>query len=114
MWGTVGKLEKSTFQRYKFFMNRSSDEKFMAPGSRVSELFFRIFSTKIPAKWEMLPANRELRLVVGVAVFLKVLSLWINSQRIGRNLRPKAAVREEKRVGFSACFPYFRQLSRAR
>ena len=32
---TVGKLEKSTFQRYKVCANRSSDGKVMAPGSRV-------------------------------------------------------------------------------
>ena len=30
----VGKLSMSSFQRYKVFMNRSSDERVMAPGSR--------------------------------------------------------------------------------
>ena len=44
-----------------------------------SELFFCVFSAKIPAKQEMFPANRELHVVVGVAVFLKVLNLRINS-----------------------------------
>jgi hypothetical protein len=85
----------------------------MAPGSRASELFFCVFLARIPAKQEMLPANRELRLVAGVAVFIEYLSLWINSQRVGRNLHTKAVVREEKRVRFSARFPYFRQFSRA-
>uniref|UniRef100_A0A2N9G1A0 Uncharacterized protein n=1 Tax=Fagus sylvatica TaxID=28930 RepID=A0A2N9G1A0_FAGSY len=46
IWDIVGKLEKSTFQRYKFCMNWSSDGKVMAPGSRVSELFFSRFSGK--------------------------------------------------------------------
>ena len=79
-----------------------------------SELFFCVFLAKIPAKREMLLANRELHLVARVAVFLKVSSLWINSQRFGRNLRTKGAVWEEKRVRFSARFRYFRQFSRTR
>jgi hypothetical protein len=33
MQGTVGNLEKYNFQRYKDFMNRSSDGKVMAPGN---------------------------------------------------------------------------------
>jgi hypothetical protein len=78
-----------------------------------SELFFRLFLAKIPTKWEMLPANRELRLVARVAVFLKVPRSQIKSQQVGRNLRTKAVIREEKRVGFSARFPYFRQFLRA-
>ena len=44
-----------------------------------SELFFCIFSAKIPAKREMLLVNRELHVVVGVAAFLKVLNLRISS-----------------------------------
>jgi hypothetical protein len=44
----------------------------------VSELFFYIFLAKIPAKQEMLPANRELHIVAGVALFCKVPNLWIN------------------------------------
>ena len=36
----------------------------------VSELFFRVFPAKILAKRGMPPANRELRLVAGVATFL--------------------------------------------
>ncbi len=51
--------------------------------------------------------NRELRLAAGVAVFLTHPGLWIKSQRVGRNPCAKAVVREEKRVRFSARFPYF-------
>jgi hypothetical protein len=42
----------------------------MAPGSRGVRVVFSRFSEKIPAKQEKLPANRELRLIAGVAVFL--------------------------------------------
>jgi hypothetical protein len=73
----------------------------------VSELFFRIFPVKILAKWGMPPANRELRLVAGVAIFQTHMGSRINLQRAGRNLRPKAVFREEKHAGFSTRFPYF-------
>jgi hypothetical protein len=73
----------------------------------VSELFFRIFPVKIPAKRGKLPANRELRLAAGVAVFLTHLGSQINLYQAGRNPRSKAVVREEKRIKFSARFPYF-------
>jgi hypothetical protein len=73
----------------------------------VSELFFRVFLAKIPAKRGKLPSNRELRLVAGVAVFLAYLGSQITLQRTRRNPRAKAVAREEKRVRFSACFPYF-------
>ncbi len=43
-----------------------------------SELFFYVFPAKILAKRDMPLANRELHLVAGVVVFLKVLKLWIN------------------------------------
>jgi hypothetical protein len=82
-------------------------EKLWLPEVGVSELFFRVFPVKIPAKWGKLPANRELRLVAGVAEFLTHPGSWINSQRAGRNSRPKAVVRKEKRVRLSARFPYF-------
>jgi hypothetical protein len=73
----------------------------------VSELFFHVFPVKIPAKQGKLPANRELRLVAGVAFFLTHPGSRINSQRAGRNSHAKAVVREEKHVRFSAHFPYF-------
>jgi hypothetical protein len=55
-------------------------EKLWLPEVGSSELFFCVFLAKIPAKREMLPTNRELCLVAGVVVFLKFLSLRINSQ----------------------------------
>jgi hypothetical protein len=73
----------------------------------VLELFFRIFPAKIPAKRGIPPANRELRLAAGVAVFIMHPGSQINSLRVGKNPCAKAVVREEKRVRFSARFPYF-------
>jgi hypothetical protein len=73
----------------------------------VLELFFRIFPVKIPAKRGIPPANRELRLAAGVAVFIMHPGSQINSLRVGKNPCAKAVVREEKRVRFSARFPYF-------
>jgi hypothetical protein len=89
-------------------------EKLWLPEVGASKLFFRVFLAKISVKREMLPVNRELHLVAGFAVFLEHPILRINSQRVGRNLHTKAAVREEKRVRFSARFPYFRKFLRAR
>ena len=40
----VGKLSTSSFQRYKVCMNRSSDERVMAPGSRGVRAVFVCFS----------------------------------------------------------------------
>ncbi len=45
----------------------------------VSELLFYVFPIEILIKQEMLPVNRELHVVVGVALFLKVPNLRINS-----------------------------------
>jgi hypothetical protein len=73
----------------------------------VPKLFFRVFPTKISAKRGKLPANRELSLVAGVAVFLMHPGSRIKSQRVGRNPRAKVVVQEEMRVRFSARFPYF-------
>uniref|UniRef100_A0A2N9HMN1 Uncharacterized protein n=1 Tax=Fagus sylvatica TaxID=28930 RepID=A0A2N9HMN1_FAGSY len=101
---TVGKLTESTFQRYKIRVNWSSDRKVMAPKSRGVGV---VFSVKIPAKRGMLSANRELRLVAGVVVFLMHLGLQIKSQRVRRNPHAKAVVWEENHVRFSARFPYF-------
>ena len=66
------------------------------PEARVFEQFFSTFPTKIPAKPEMLPANRELHIVAEVALFIKVSNLWINSQRAEKTLRAKVIPREEK------------------
>uniref|UniRef100_A0A2N9GGG0 Uncharacterized protein n=1 Tax=Fagus sylvatica TaxID=28930 RepID=A0A2N9GGG0_FAGSY len=40
----VGKLSTSTFQRYKVYMNRSSDGRVMTPGSRGAGAIFACFS----------------------------------------------------------------------
>ena len=74
---------------------------------RVSKLFFRVFPATIPAKRGKLPVNWELHPVAGVAVFLMHPGSWIKSQLARKNPRLKAVVREEKRVRFSARFPYF-------
>jgi hypothetical protein len=44
MRGTIGKLEKSTFQRYQVCANRSSVGKVMALGSRGVRAIFLHFS----------------------------------------------------------------------
>jgi hypothetical protein len=46
MRDTVGKLGKSTFQRYNFCMNQSLDRKVMAPGSWGVRAVFSHFSGK--------------------------------------------------------------------
>jgi hypothetical protein len=66
----LGKLSTSTFQRYKVCMNRSSEGRVMAPGSWGARAVFCIFPAKIPAKRGKPPANRELHVVAGVALFL--------------------------------------------
>ena len=111
MHGTVGKLEKSTFQRYQACANRSSGEKVMAQGSRVFEQFFCVFQVKILAKLEMLLANRELHVAAEVALFLKVPNFQINSQQVEKTLCVKMVPWEEKPIGFPARFPYFRRFS---
>ena len=93
---------KFAFQRYKVHA-----EKLWLLEVGVSELFFCVFPAKIPAKRGKPPANRELRLEVGVVVFLMNPGSRIKSQQAGRNSRVKAIVREEKRIRFSASFPYF-------
>ena len=63
----------------KFAQIGARTEKLWLPEVGVPELFFYVFSAKILAKREMLPANQELYVVAEVAVFLKVLDLRINS-----------------------------------
>ena len=91
----------------KFVQIKVWKEKLWLPKVGSSELFFRIFPVKIPTKWGKPSAHRELYVMAGVALFPTQLSSLIKSQRAGRNPRPKAVVREEKRIGFSARFPYF-------
>jgi hypothetical protein len=70
----------------------------------VPELFLCIFPVKIPVEWGMLPANRELHVIAGVVIFPTHTGSLVNLQRVGKTLRAKAAVRDEKRVLFPECF----------
>ena len=62
----------------KFVRIRVRMEKLWLMEVEAFKLFFYVFPAKIPAKRDMLLANRELCLVAGVIVFLKVLKLRIN------------------------------------
>ena len=74
------------------------------PEVGVSGLFLRVFPVKIPIKRGMLPANREFHVVAGVVIFPKHPGSSINLLRVGKTLRAKAVVREEKRVLLPARF----------
>jgi hypothetical protein len=82
------------------------------PEVGVSELFFYVFQAKILARPKMLLTNRELHVVVGVALFLKVLDFRINLQRVEKTQCAKRVPREEKCARFLTLFSYFRQFSR--
>jgi hypothetical protein len=102
-----GKLSTSSFQRYKVFMNRSSDERVMAPGSRGAGAFLCVFLAKIPVERGMPPANRELHIVAGVVIFHTHLGSRVNLQRVGKTLRAKVAVREKNVPNLRLIFPCF-------
>ena len=74
------------------------------PEVGVPELFSCVFLAKIPVKRGMLPANREFHVVVGVVIFPTHPGLQINLLRVGKTLRAKAAVWEEKRILLPARF----------
>ena len=100
----VGNLSTSSFQQYKVCANRSSDERVMAPGSRGVGAVCVHYPMKIPVKRGMLSANREFHVVDGVVIFPTHPGSKINLLRVGKTLRAKAAVREEKRVLLPALF----------
>ena len=74
------------------------------PEVGVPELFLFAFPAKIPVNRGMLPANREFHVVAWVVIFPTHPGLRVNLQRVGKTLRAKAAVREEKQVSFPARF----------
>ena len=74
------------------------------PEVGVPELFSCVFPTEIPVKRGMLSANRELHIVAGVVIFPTHPGSQINLLRVGKTLRAKATVREEKRVLLPARF----------
>ena len=62
------------------------------------ELFLCVLPVKIPVKRGMLSANREFHVIAGVIIFPTHLGSRINLLRVGKTLRAKAAIREEKRI----------------
>ena len=100
----VEKLSTSSFQRYKFARIGVRTRELWLPEVGVSELFSCAFPMKILVKWGMLLANREFHVVARVVIFPTHLGPRINLLRAGKNLRAKAAVREEKRVLLPARF----------
>uniref|UniRef100_A0A2N9ISB9 Uncharacterized protein n=1 Tax=Fagus sylvatica TaxID=28930 RepID=A0A2N9ISB9_FAGSY len=103
----VGKLSTSTFQRYKFCANRSSDERVMAPGSRGAGAVFACFSGEDSGQTGKPPANRELHVVAGVVIFPTHPGPRVNLQRVGKTLRAKAVVREKNAPDLRSIFPRF-------
>ena len=74
------------------------------PEIGVLELFLCVFPTKIPVKRGMFSANREFHVIAGVVIFPTHPGSRINLLRVGKTLRAKATVREEKRVLLPARF----------
>ena len=74
------------------------------PEFGVSELFLCTFPMKIPVKREKFLENREFHVVAGVVTFPTHPGSKINLLRVGKTLRAKAAVREEKHILLPARF----------
>ena len=71
------------------------------------ELFLCVFPAKIPAKWGMPPANRELHVIAEVVIFPMHLGSRVKLQRIEKTLRTKAAVRKKNAFNLQPIFPCF-------
>jgi hypothetical protein len=104
MRGTFGKLEKSTFQRYKFCTNRSLDGKVMAPESRVVRAVFSRFSDEdsgqtgdATGELRVTSHSRSCSLSYVPKLADQIVASWKESAH--ENGCPG-----EKRVRFSACF----------
>ena len=81
-----------------FCTNRSSDERVMAPGSRGVGVVFVHFSDEDSGQ------TGDVLVVAGVVIFPRHPGSKINLLRVGKTLRAKAAVREEKRILLPARF----------
>jgi hypothetical protein len=73
----------------------------------VPELFLCVFPVKIPVKRGKPPANRELHVIAGVAIFPTHLGPRVNLQQVGKTLRAKAVVREKNAPNLRLIFPCF-------
>ena len=77
--GTLERLRSILSNDITFAQIGARMRELWLPEARVFEQFFSTFPTKIPAKPEMLPANRELHVVAKVTFFLQVSNLQVNS-----------------------------------
>uniref|UniRef100_A0A2N9HWW3 Uncharacterized protein n=1 Tax=Fagus sylvatica TaxID=28930 RepID=A0A2N9HWW3_FAGSY len=104
----VGKLSMSTFQRYKFYMNRSSDERVMAPGSRGAGAVFVCFSGEdsgqtgeATGKPRVARRSWSHHLSNASGLAGQLAASWKDS------MRAKAAVREKNASNLRLIFPCF-------
>uniref|UniRef100_A0A2N9FGV5 Uncharacterized protein n=1 Tax=Fagus sylvatica TaxID=28930 RepID=A0A2N9FGV5_FAGSY len=103
----AGKLSTSTFQRYKVYTNRSSDERFMAPGTRGAGVVFSCFSGEDPDQTGEATDEPRVAHCSRSCLFPTHPGLWIKLQRAEKNLHAKAVVREKNALDFRRVFPYF-------
>ena len=79
----------------------------MAPGNRGVQAVFSRFSGEDSSQTGEATGEPRVESCCWSCILLTHLGSWIKLQRVGRNPRVKAVVWEEKRVKFSARFPYF-------
>jgi hypothetical protein len=90
-----------------FHKSELEQESYGSRKVRVFKQFFSTFPTKILANLEMLLANRHMLVAVELTLFLKVLDLRINLQRVKKNLCTKVASRVENVSDFQDNFLTF-------